>query len=1109
MSFFKYALAAILLCLLLQEPVNAQSLAQELEDGFKDPPADARPHTWWHWTGGNVANEGIALDLEWMKRAGIAGFHLADVAFGSGHSIEKKIMFGTPEWLEAVKFAAMEAERLNLDMAVFSSPGWSLAGGPWVRPEQAMKKLVWSETIAIGPQPFSGQLPHPPTVNGPIRNMKRSAGVQSDPEWYAEQAVIAYPTPEAELDYQQTNPEVRINGKTVNGVALYDDDLNSALTMPVDESGKKIVIDLIYPFPLETGAITVASREGIPAGSLSFSHNQIDYYTIATLPGAQLYRAGKVSTFAFPSQKARFFRLELTGSSLSPSQVMSQSDPASLPDSMRLTELTVHSGARIHRWEDKAGYSFLFDYSSSLSPEGPETAIIDPQKIVNLTKKMDKDGRLNWEVPAGSWTILRFGYSLTGAKNRPAVPPGQGYEVDKLSREHVREYMRNYLTPIREKLDSLFGRRLTHLLLDSWEAGMQNWTDNMAQEFRQRRGYDIEPWLPALAGRVVGGAEASDRFLWDFRKTLSEMYAENFYGTITTYVNELGLKTFGEASGVSLEILEDALLCKKHVDIPMGEFWVKDLHPTAMYQVDVRGAASAAHAYGKKYVAAEAFTGGGFESPAALKKIADYWFTQGINLLVFHTSTHQPLNDKPGNAMVGTHIHRNITWAEYAAPLMEYIARSSFMLQQGQFVADIAYLLKEGAPVTMPFWGAGLSPVPPEGYDYDYVNSDILLNRMSVDAHGRITLPDGMSYGILVLPQTKTMTIKTLQKIYNLVQQGAVVMGPKPAATPGLEGYPASEDELNRLANILWGDLDGVSRTIRSVGKGKIIWGESLNKVLSDMNIEKDVIHSRKLDTKIHWIHRRRQNADIYFISNQSGGPQKLQFSFRIHGKEAERWRPDNGEVDALKSIENDRRTTIPISLETDESVFVVFRNKTDTQKRILNSLKQTATIEIEGPWDVQFAEIPGSPGILRFDSLISWTSHPDPSVQYFSGAAAYSKTIELPKRAFRNGDFNVMLLDLGKLKDVAEIFVNGHNAGVLWKEPYRLDISPYVKPGENDIRIKTINQWTNRLAGDQDLPEGERVLDHFIPRFGGKWELQESGLLGPAKVILLKYEKE
>src|SRR5688572_3803243 len=786
------ALATLALVVAPLRVASAQRASDSLEIGFRDPPASARPRTWWHWTRSDVTKEGITKDLEWMKRVGIAGFQLADVNAGGGQTVERKIVFGTPEWLDAVRHAAAEADRLGLEMDLFASPGWSLTGGPWVKPAQAMKKLVWSDTIVAGPRRVSMVLPHPPTNNGPIRNLARGTNPSADPTFYGDDAVIAYRTPADERDVAAMRPTVTTHAGAADGAALLDDDLNTSLAVQPPTDGKPAWIQLAFAEPVTVRALSLASRGGVPFGRVLAGDDAARLRTILTLPGAQQYRPSSVRTYAVPETRARVIRLELTAAAPSPAEVMSQT-PTRPAREYVITELVPHTGGRVHRWEEKAGFNFLFEYESSPTPAQPATSVVPRGDVVDLTSRMRPDGTLDWEVPAGRWTVMRFGRSLTGAKNRPAVPAALGYEVDKLNRTHVEAYLRDYTAPIAQALGPLYGKSLRNVLLDSWEAGIQNWTDGMIAAFRARRGYDPTPFLPALAGRVVESAETSDRFLWDFRRTLVDMFAEEHYLTATQFFHKQGLRTYSEASGVSLEPLEDVLLNKKHVDIPMGEFWFRSLHPWNMYHVDVRGAASAAHVYGKPIVAAESWTGGGYESPYSLKKIGDYWLAQGINRLIFHTSAHQPLDTKPGNTMVGTHINRNITWAEQAAPFMTYLARSSFLLQQGKPVADLLYLLNEGAPSTMPFWGAGLEPVPPPGFDYDYANADVVLTRVSVAPDGALVLPDGVRYRVLVLPQIDRMTLPVLRKIAELVRAGATVVGPRPVRTPSLVGGPAAE----------------------------------------------------------------------------------------------------------------------------------------------------------------------------------------------------------------------------------------------------------------------------------------------------------------------------
>jgi hypothetical protein len=1084
----------------------AQAPGAALEEGFKNPPDSARPRTWWHWTGSNVTREGITKDLEWMRRAGIAGVQMADVNAGGGQTVEKKIVFGTPEWLDAVRHAASEADRLGLEMTIFSSAGWSETGGPWVKPEQAMKKLVWSETVLDGPRGFSGKLPQPPSNNGPIRNLQSGSGrpgtaPPTDPTYYGDSAVIAYRTPPDEVKMADMHPKVTTSGGAVNASALIDDDLNSTLTLPAPQSGGPAWLQFEFPQAFKARAISLAARGGIPVGRILAGDDETDLRTLVTLPGAQLYRGSTVRTFAFPETRAKLYRVELTGAPLRPAAVMSQAQSEPARD-YTLMEAVIHAGARVHRWEEKAGFSFLFEYESVPTPATSTDAVIRSSEVVDLTSRMAQDGTLNWDIPPGKWTILRFGYSLTGAKNRPAVPAGLGYEVDKLSPKHLEAYLGGYTAPIARALGPLYGKSLRYVLLDSWEAGMQNWTDEMLVEFRKRRGYDPTPYLPALAGRVVGSAEISDRFLWDFRRTLADMFAENHYGVATRWLHQRGIGTYSEAAGVSLEIPEDTLLNKKYVDIPMGEFWVRDLHPSSMYYEDVRGAASAAHVYGKPLVATESFTGGGYESPYTLKKIVDYWFAQGVNRIIFHTSAHQPLDTKPGNTMVGTHINRNITWAEQAKPFMTYLARNSFLLQQGLFVADLAYLLNEGAPSTMPFWGAGLKPAPPEGYDFDYVNADVLLNRMSVSADGRLVLPDGMSYRVLVLPEIESMTVPVLRQIRELVRGGATIVGPRPLRSPSLAGYPDSDNEVRALAAELWGDLDGISRTKRVYGKGLVVWGLPPSEVLGLLRVPKDLEYGRALDASLSWAHRRAGDTDIYFIANRTDRRQEIEARFRVSGREAELWHADTGTIERAEYRIADSSTTVWLHLAERESLFVVFRRPALSPSPPLPRASFTTLATVGGPWDISFPPSLGAPPRIRLAELESWTANADEGVKYFSGTATYTKTIEARRSWFRPGAR--ILLDLGTVKDLAEVYVNGRALGTLWKEPYRVDVTGVLRPGANQLELKITNEWTNRQIGDRLVSADKRVLSASGPTAGGfaTQTLSDSGLLGPVTIV-------
>ena len=486
----------------------AQFVSDALEQGFRTPPDSAKPRTWMHWTNGNVTEEGITKDLEWMKRVGIAGFQIADVAAGSGQVVDKKINFGTPEWYHAVRHAAEEAKRLNLEMSIFSSPGWSEAGGPWVKPEQAMKKLVWSETHLEGPQAFSAKLPEPPSNEGPVRDL--SAGARPDaPKFYRDSAVIAYRTPADAHDMAALQPKATTNNGPIDAGPLLDDSLNTSVNIAAPKDGGPAWLEYEFDQPFTARALSLGCRSRIPVGRILSSEDGVHWRTLAMMPGPQGYHGAAIRTFAFPAMTAKFFRIELDGAGLLPAAVIHGGDAIPTPQ-YTITEAIFYSDARVNRWEDKGAFGSLMDrYDVSPTPYAPASAVIDLKTVVDLSGELDQDGTLHWQVPDGNWTILRMGYSLTGAMNRPATPAGSGYEVDKLGAKYVAAYFHGYMDPIHQALGDLTGTTLRYMTMDSWEAGMQNWTDDMIAEFRQRRGYDPTNWLPVLAGRVVVDGPAS------------------------------------------------------------------------------------------------------------------------------------------------------------------------------------------------------------------------------------------------------------------------------------------------------------------------------------------------------------------------------------------------------------------------------------------------------------------------------------------------------------------------------------------------------------------------------------------------------------------------
>jgi hypothetical protein len=1141
-----------------------------LERGFIHPPDSARPWVYWFWLNGNITSNGITADLEAMKRVGIGGVLIMEV--DQGAPVGPADFMG-PRWRDLFKHVVAEARRLGLEVNMNNDAGWNGSGGPWIKPEQSMQKVVWTETNLAGPKRFDGTLAQPETVAG----------------FYQDITVLAFPTP---------------GGHRIAGIR------QKAL--------------------FETGFVDVPAGQSLPAEML-----------------------------------------------------------------------------------------------------------IDRSRMLDLTSRMDRDGRLQWDVPEGQWTVLRLGHTSTGAQNAPAPQTGRGLECDKLSKEGLEANFAGMMAKIVGDTRTKGGGASAGLVathIDSWENGAQNWTAKMREEFQKRRGYDLFPFLPVMTGRVLDSAEVSERFLWDLRQTISELVVENYAGHIRELAHAAGLRFTVEAYGAPC----DSIPYAGASDEPMGEFW----SPSGAMET-CRGMASAGHVYGRRIVGAESFTAADQEKwrehPASLKALGDTAFCEGINRFVFHRYALQPWAEdrRPGMMMGpwGQHYERTQTWWEQSADWHRYLARCQFLLRQGLFVADICYLQPERPPQSF-------EAHPRLGYDYDECGADVVLNRMSVK-NGRITLPDGMSYRLLVLPQTARMTPPLLRKIKELAQAGATVVGAPPQKSPSLSGFPECDSEVRELATRIWGDGDASQTAERRLDSGRVLRQREPEKILRDMGIAPDFTSGEPL----RYIHRRAEGTDIYFVANRTPRSVSTTGAFRVSGKVPELWWPDTGKLERAPVFqEGNGRTSVGLALGPSGSVFVIFREplataiaatrllhngelvlsaqlgsqpqvrieratygvpdspdrtrdvrqkvqqKVDAGQRrfqvsslaegddpapnalktlvvdyviggnhytvkgqdpttvhlsaksvrvvvekarygVLDDPKRTRDVrdklqrlldagessfsvarmaegddpaimvvktleveysldgkrmsahgtdpelielsplaaerelvaelhatsarklalqafqpgkyelefrdgtrhefsvpaippaqEVSGPWSVRFAPGWGAPAQATFEKLASWSSHADPAIKYYSGTAVYSAAFELP-RTLLKGDRR-LYLDLGRVEVMAEVKVNGKRFPLLWKPPYRLDVTAAARAGRNTLEVAVVNLWPNRLIGDEQLPEdSERNPDGTLKRWppwllAGKpsptgrytfamwrlWKkndpLLESGLLGPVKLI-------
>ena len=1092
-------------------------MSSDLEAGFMTPPESAKPRVWWHWMNGNIAKEGIRADFEWMKRVGIGGFQNFDAALTTPQVVAKRLVYMTPEWKDAFLFATKLADSLGLEMAIAGSPGWSESGGPWVKPAQAMKKFVWSETRVDAGHPLTGILPKPPTTTGTFQNIavRRSKDEVALPEYYADASVVAYRIPEKDILMAELKPKVTSSGGKFDLATLTDGDLGKTIFLPAAIPNEKAWIQFEFTKPETVKSLTFVirrdnrrfDRRTNDNKAIEASDDGIQFKTVIAIKSGEAAQ----NTISFPPATARFFRITFTTplpekQNARPNFSGSRRQTPSEPEGMQIAELNLHSVARVNRFEDKAGFSSIADLYALATPSVSISDAVKKNEVVDLTLKMQPDGTLNWTPPAGRWIIMRLGYSLTGKENHPASPEATGLEVDKLSAEHCKSYFTEYLNQYKDATGGLMGKKgLQYLITDSWEAGTLNWTDKMMIDFKNRRGYDMLPWLPVLTGHIVESAEASDKFLWDFRKTIADLTAENHYDQLTTLLHERGMGRYTESHEGGRALVADGMEVKRKADIPMSATWTPRIVGSNVienvHKADVRESASVAHIYGQNLVAAESMTAIGTPwawSPESLKPTADMELANGLNRFVIHCSVHQPVFDKfPGLGLgpFGQWFTRNETWAEEAGAWTTYLARSSYMLQQGKFVADVVYFYGEDNNITALF--KDKLPDIPTSYNYDFVNADIVANILAVDKNGDLLTPSGMSYHMLALDvNSKYMSLSVLRKIMELVKAGAAVVGEKPVITPSLSDDPA---EFKAIVDELWANDKGEN----SVGKGKVYAGQTIAQVLVSMKVTPDFEYTKPQDsTNLMFVHRKLDNIDIYWINNRNNREENLEVTFRVEGKAAEIWNPETGQIEQASYQIADGHTTVPLKLQPNDAVFVVFRKKAKMSSFKLSPLIETQLAVIDGTWNVSFQANRGAPAQVVLDHLSSWSENADPGVKYFSGTGNYKKTIQAPAEWFKKG--SQIWVDLGSVKNLAEVVVNGKSLGIVWKTPFRVNVTEALKQGENLLEVKVTNLWVNRLVGDVQPGTKTKITYTTQEFYQADSPLLSSGLLGPVKLVSL-----
>jgi hypothetical protein len=1102
--------------------------AGNLDKGFKNPPESSRPQTFWHWMNGNVTKEGITADLEAMKEAGIGGVMLFIIEGQITESvpvyIDKPVRHLTPEWFSMIRHAASECKRLNLKLSIMNCIGWSASGGPWITPDKSMMRIAWSEKYFRGPGRITEPLSRPPCDYANYQNLTaiRSQIHESVPpeeRFYRDVAVLAY----------------RMDPSAARAAACWPPKLSctktgETLSNVVDGDGAtKVSVNSMGFLQFDFGEpVTIRGLEylGDNCELQALENNGTNWYKVTDLPGPRSSDYPQT----LPVQETNAYRFRLFFRNGGSVKDIKLSGESLVKDYQ--SKASFHSA-----WEDS---KIAEDRIGVPTPEWASTTIRS-KDIINLTKFLKADGTLDWIAPEGDWMIVRIGYASIGKLNGPSAREFVGLECNKLDADAVEYHFNHYAGRVADELKDLIGSGFHAVHVDSWEAGDLNFTPNFVEEFIKRRGYDPTPFLLVHgSGRVVDSPEISDRFLWDVRRTIADLLADNYFGKMHELCHQRELKFQGEIAGVMVQTTVDQLQIKGRCDLPMGEFQMPNwLYGDHWARWDSREAASGAHIHNKPIAGAEAFTG--FDrwmtDPYGRKGIGDLAFAMGINQLVFHTWALHPWKDHaPGMTMgpFGVNFSRlNTWWGRPAKVYFDYLRRCQYMLQQGQFVADILYFYGEGAPNTMPSKNL-IKPVLPDGYSYDGCDAGTLLSNVEVK-NNRLVLPNGLNYRILVLKEDKYMSVEVLTKIKQLAYNGATIIGPKPLKSTGLKDYPQCDEKVHKLADELWGSIDGVNLTERTFGKGGIIWGPSIGEVLKSMKIDSDVeITNNKKGNSVEWIHRCTGDADIYFVSNQKNiiehgssheiwdmrydsfqenllekDAAEFTISFRISDKQPELWDAVSGLQRDLPEfrVENGR-TVVPLSLAPSGSCFIVFR-KTISGQTKLNTIKNFPGLkkiqEIEGPWTVAFDPNWGGPVSATFAKLEDWTKQSEPGIKYYSGTATYRKTFDLNQGYQVHG--KKVFLDLGMLRSLAEVRLNGKDLGVLWCPPWRVEITGLLKPSGNKLEIDITNVWANRIIGDASLPKEKQLtwtsLSDTRWALNASHKLIPSGLLGPVAIYV------
>lgn len=1041
------------------------SAQTSLYDTFKNPPSEAKPRTFWHWVHGAVSKEGVKADLIAMKEIGLEGPSLFTIRDHKNEYFDKPIAQLSPEWFEMLRYTMHICDSLGLKFSMHISDGFALAGGPWISPAESMQKVVFTDTIINGGKIKNLTLRQPETIEN----------------YYKDIEIYALPVKSANQNNTYSIKLISEAGETTLSPSPEGEGLGVRSETPC-----YIQYQYKQPFTLKSIVIT-PSGNNIQSQRLKVlaSNDGINFNELKQLipPRQGWQNTGFTTTFSVKPTTARYFRLAWTPEGTEPGS--EDLDAAKWKPTLKIKNIKLSETARIDNWEGKSGIIWRIASKTNDYQASEYTSL---KNIIRL-KVNFVNGKLNCKLPKGYWRIVRMGHTSTGHTNATGGP-GKGLECDKFSEKAVQKQFDNWIGTIINKTDPELAKKvMKQILIDSWECGSQNWSDNFSSEFAKRRGYDLMPFLPLLAGFPIESAQNSEQVLFDVRQTISDLVTDVFFKVMHDNAHKYGCELMAES--VAPTFVNDGMEHFKMVDRPMGEFWFRS--PTHDKPMDMLDAISGAHIYGKNIVQAEGFTQlrtNWDEHPAMLKPLLDRQFALGINKLFFHVFVQNPkLDQSPGTTLSGMGLlfQRNQTWWKPGKAFVDYIARCQAMLQYGKPVVDIAVFTGEEIPrraltpdrlvpylpgiigkerveeekkrlangdQPMHEMPAGVSHSanvfklenwinPLNGYAYDSFNKDVLLQAKC--ENGKMVLPDGAEYKVVIFPEEKKYSKEIQSKIEMLKQNGVAV--------PELPYW--NSDSFTSLG------------------------------CTPDVDVPQNIA----------WTHRKSENTDIYFISNQEDTNKSIGISFRNQKGIPQIWNPVNGEISIpARCQESNGRVFISLDLNSYESVFVVFGNNAPSDvANQLQPMESYSVTDINFKWNVSF---PKNNQSINTEILFDWSKSKNSLIKYYSGTAIYQSNFSWKDTKEK------VFINLGKVCNLATVFVNGIDCGTAWTAPYEVNISNALKKGTNTLEIEVTNTWANAING----------WDKGTPPFAGIWtdgkyrmkedKLLEAGLLGPVKIF-------